>query len=407
MFLLLSGLNDLRMNILWLYDRAPGPGSGGTERISIRLSEGFHSRGHQVEGWLVLPSGSDTFLLDGIHPVTDLPDFLRRRSVSIVICQIGYLSGLLRAFLDAAGPRWRASGGRVIACLHFDPRMPAASPLSLWADSFSLPPARRLRRLVRLALLPLFDKRDALRHRAGFRFTYDRSDAYVLLSDTHRVPFLRMARWSGDTDGRLFSVFNPLCYDTFFSEASLPDKKKILLVVSRLDEGQKRISLILRCWQRLRSAGIGSDWSLRIVGDGPSVASYRRFVANRSLPDVSFTGWCDPLPHYREASLSFTASRAEGWGLTLTESMQQGVIPVAFDTSPVFREIITDGVDGFLLPDADLDQACVLLERLFSDDRLRLRIAANALRSCRRFSLECALDRWELIFKAKIGRAHV
>ena len=129
MFLLLSGLNDLRMNILWLYDRAPGPGSGGTERISIRLSEGFHSRGHQVEGWLVLPSGSDTFLLDGIHPVTDLPDFLRRRSVSIFICQIGYLSGLLRTFLDAVGARRRAFGGRVITFLHFYPRLPAAPPL--------------------------------------------------------------------------------------------------------------------------------------------------------------------------------------------------------------------------------------------------------------------------------------
>lgn len=36
-------------------------------------------------------------------------------------------------------------------------------------------------------------------------------------------------------------------------------------------------------------------------------------------------------------------SSAEGWGLTLTESLQRGVVPVVMNSSPVFSEIIETG----------------------------------------------------------------
>ena len=79
----------------------------------------------------------------------------------------------------------------------------------------------------------------------------------------------------------------------------------------------------------------------------------------------------------------YVTSAVEGWGLTLTESMQTGVVPIAFDSYPALHEIITDRYDGCIIRDNDLDAYAVCMEELMRNRKERERIARNGIESCR------------------------
>ena len=64
-------------------------------------------------------------------------------------------------------------------------------------------------------------------------------------------------------------------------------------------------------------------------------------------------------------------SRSEAWGLTLTEAQQMGVVPIAFDTYASLRDIITDGVDGEIIAEGDVDGYVRCVLNLMQDDVTR------------------------------------
>ena len=58
---------------------------------------------------------------------------------------------------------------------------------------------------------------------------------------------------------------------------------------------------------------------------------------------------------YLDASFSLLTSVFEGQGLVVLESMSAGCIPIVYDIKYGPAEIITDGVDGFLVPPGDVE----------------------------------------------------
>ena len=49
-------------------------------------------------------------------------------------------------------------------------------------------------------------------------------------------------------------------------------------------------------------------------------------------------------------------SAFEGFGMTLVEAQQYGVVPLAMDTYGSLHDIITDGQNGEIIADNDLDE---------------------------------------------------
>ena len=190
-------------------------------------------------------------------------------------------------------------------------------------------------------------------------------------------------------------INNPLTFPDISDESILAAKKNVLLVVARMDEYYKRISLVLKTWKSLLKSSLADTWTLKLVGDGPSLNQYKKYVQQYELQRVEFCGQQNPEPYYREANIYLMTSSAEGWGLTLTESLQRGVVPVAMDSSPVFHEIIQDGVDGYLTSDKDIRTFENKILSLMADDALWHSLAQNALRNADRFSMRNTIDKWE------------
>lgn len=117
-----------------------------------------------------------------------------------------------------------------------------------------------------------------------------------------------------------------------------------------------------------------------LAGDGP-VAEYRRRAAALGLADrTRFPGWVDVatagdlLAH---AAVLVLPSHAEGSPMAVIEAFAHGV-PVV--TTPVggVPELVTDGVNGLLVPPGDPDALAAALVRLLTDEPLRALLAAGA-----------------------------
>lgn len=224
-----------------------------------------------------------------------------------------------------------------------------------------------------------------------YRTNYEHSDKCVVLSNSDKP---HLAKYLGiDKADKCIAIPNALSFDEAEDDCIIQKKRKEVLIVSRLYNPEKRLDLALKIWKIIEKKGY-TDWSLKIVGEGPDEKHYKFFVKKNNLKRVVFEGRQSPLPYYKTASLFMMTSAIEGWGLTLTESMQTGTVPIAFDSYPALQDIITDGYDGCVIKNNDIEAYVEKMEWLMTHEHDRKQIALNGLKSSQRFTIDKIMDQW-------------
>ncbi|GAA4607262.1 glycosyltransferase family 4 protein [Actinoallomurus liliacearum] len=121
-----------------------------------------------------------------------------------------------------------------------------------------------------------------------------------------------------------------------------------LVCVSRLVP-HKRVDRLLDVAERLRVR-------VHVIGRGPEEAGLRARIAARGLADlVVLHGYLpeeDKVALVARARLHLSASRGEGWGLSVAEAAALGVPTVAYDVDGL-RDAVVDGVTGRLVRDGE------------------------------------------------------
>ena len=118
-------------------------------------------------------------------------------------------------------------------------------------------------------------------------------------------------------------------------------------------------------------------------------------VMKHQIPNVSFEGKQMPIPYYETASIFMMTSDFEGWGMTLTESLQYGVVPIARDSYLSLHDIISDGYNGYIV---DPNSTKVFAEKvmfLMNNIEKRESIALKGLESANSFTKENVVMKWE------------
>ena len=157
-------------------------------------------------------------------------------------------------------------------------------------------------------------------------------------------------------------------------------KEKRVVTIGRYAY-QKGYDLLLHIWSEVEKRI--PDWSLSIYGMG-NQSQYSQLMKNLGI-DAQRCLLNGPVNDvskiYGESSVFVLSSRFEGFGLVLAEAMSCGVPVVSFDSPYGTSDIITDGVDGFLIKDWDekafADKVCLLIE----DADLRQQMGQAAIHS--------------------------
>jgi glycosyltransferase involved in cell wall biosynthesis len=141
------------------------------------------------------------------------------------------------------------------------------------------------------------------------------------------------------------------------------------------------------------------DWELRIYGQGKprQKEKLRRQIRELGLTDQVRLMLVTPRLELEmsKASICAVSSRFEAFGMVIIEAMSCGMPVVSFDCPHGPREIITDGVDGVLVPPEDTAAFGAALRRLIEDEDERRRLAAGGLRTAARYAPDRVVARLE------------
>lgn len=226
-----------------------------------------------------------------------------------------------------------------------------------------------------------------------FKKEYDLADRFVLLCDSYINEMILEIGLSNSS--KLMSINNPLSFKDFLDEKNVAEKDKTVLLVARFAP-VKRLELALKIWEKVESRV--QDWRFIIVGYGQEEERLRDYVAEKNLKRVSFEGQKKSEPYFINASLFLMTSAVEGWPMTLVEAQQKGCLPIAMEAFSSLSDIITNGENGFIIPNNDIDCFVDKLVLLMKDDKLRQRMAINAIHSSKRFSMDNIGPKWVRLF---------
>ena len=357
--------------------------------------DGLRSRGYQCEN-IICENNSHDFYLnnevanDNHLSLEQLKTYLEEQQFDVIVCQDGYSISMTKTFKEAAPVRTK-----IVTCLHNSPTM--------WEEVFCVKNVKKeiskassfnmkLFWLVRLLIQPIWSRHALMGIASIYKTNYQYCDKYVLLSQRF---FPDMRRYLEiNAVNKLYAIPNPLSFDVIKSPDILKKKKKEVLIVTRLDETQKNISFALLVWEIIQKKGF-HDWTLRIVGHGPDEAFFKNMVAKYQIPNVLFEGKQLPIPYYETASIFMMTSNFEGWGMTLTESLQYCVVPIARDSYLSLHDIISDGDNGYIVDPYSTKVFAEKVMFLMKNNAIRESVALKGLASVNSFTKENVVLKWE------------
>ena len=190
----------------------------------------------------------------------------------------------------------------------------------------------------------------------------------VVLTDADKTDWQR----SGCTN--VMCIPNPCSLDG--QKVSIKSaKSKTILAVGRLHE-QKGFDLLLQAWKPIEKTY--SDWSLRIVGEGPKRAELEAQIESQGLKRVVLVGATNNvLDEYEAASIFVLSSRYEGLPLALIEAMWFGLPCIAFDCPQGPAELLAED-RGWLVPDGDIAELTAQIAYALSHPEEALKRAQKA-----------------------------
>lgn len=334
------------VRVIFYYDNYCSAASrGGTEVATARISRALESSGkmevfhaflrnrsslHEdaYKGELQLPKGSAF--------VSTLAGFIRDNGIDVVV-NMGrfFRQKKLRKAIEASG-----RDVRLMFMHHFAPGSERQKPTyKAGLHLLRLNPVNPLYWL-RATVYPLLRLPKTLGLGRIYRKVYEMSDRVILLSEGYKKDYNLV---SGLADESKF-VAIPNIFDApavfYYSR-----KEKRVLILSRMDEIQKRISVALKVWQKTEASGEFADWHLDVVGTGHDMGAVRREARRLGLKNVTFHGWQLATPFLERSSILMMTSDYEGLPLSILEAQAYGVVPIAFDSFASLRDVITDKGD--------------------------------------------------------------
>ncbi len=222
---------------------------------------------------------------------------------------------------------------------------------------------------------------------------YNAFDKIVVLSPSYISEYEKVMG-KKDTQSKIVAIPNPKIEHV--SNVAIPDKKKQIVFVGRLDE-EKAVYRLLYIWNKIYKQL--PDWNLLIVGDGETRTDDESLVKTLNIDRVKFLGYQKSIPIIDESSILCLTSNIEGQPTVFMEAMTLGVVPIGFDSFSAIYDMIDNNVNGIIVPAFDEDLYANVLMQLAQNENLRCHMAEMAQQKVNQYDIEKIGKRWLCLFK--------
>ena len=176
-------------------------------------------------------------------------------------------------------------------------------------------------------------------------------------------------------------------------DAIPPKKAPVRLVsVGRLHPA-KGMDVLLHALAKVHHQSSG--WECYILGGGPEKSRLTQLAGTMRLNGrLSFVGYKpNPYAWLKTADIFVSPSRWETFGIAIVEAMVLG-LPIVATATDGAKDIISDGVDGLLVPVGDASALADAIIDLMRNPSLRQRLGENAKQKAQQFDAPLIAQRY-------------
>ena len=392
------------MNIVFFHGNGILPNFGGISRITDILGNLFVSKGNNV--WYIgaqdkhngqiysvrqsfLPS-ADLFSEDNLKYLTS---FVIENKVDAIInqCALDPNSAKFLAICKKRAPFL------LVSCFHnsiLTPILNGAYQKEYLLKKRGLGWVFNLMNMC--VVRSLMTKMYIYKHRKRYLSTVNNSDCVVVLCDGQIPELYRMCGMK--SSNKVFVIPNGIDVGVSISE----NKEKIVLWVGTFDYSVKRPDNMLRIWKIVEEQH--PDWTLQMLGDGPSWKEMQLMSKTLGLKHVIFKGRVVPDEFYRKAVIACVTSVHEAFSMVILEAQSVGCIPVVNNSFTSIPMLVEDKVNGFIVKAFDNIDFAKVLSNIMDDREMQQQISRRAVVKAKRFSLDNIYKQWEKLLNSKYER---
>lgn len=369
------------MNVLYV-EMNLQPWNGGVERTTWVNSQQLKAYGIKVfyaytmEDWNGIPIEEKlhlNFKEEKDIFINSFCNYIKNCKIDVIINQGLINEKLFYAFNEAI----RIHGVKLISVVHVNPNYYKFKPIPL---------KLKIKNLIQFILTGIDPRVN------GYNKLYAIADATILLSKSYFKDFVHNYKLR---DGnKLYAIPNPLSFDNSIEKDKIAKKKKQVVIISRMWDFEKNISGALRIWRKVEELGCG-EWNLVLGGYGQDEKKLLKYASELGLQKFQFLGKVsNAQERFAESSIFMLTSNIEGFGMTLTEAMQEGCVPLAFNTYSAVNDIIDNGVNGFVIAKGNEEEYANKIKFLIDNENIRIKMSHEALKSSSKFQGKNIAKQW-------------
>ena len=213
-------------------------------------------------------------------------------------------------------------------------------------------------------------------------------DKLVVLTDKDKASWVELSN--------VVAIPDPLSFQPS-SRSELGNKR--VIAVGRYSY-EKGYDMLLSAWKKV--AQECSGWRLDIFGDGDK-SSLEQLIESLNIDrdTCALHGRTSDIEkEYVDSSLFVCSSRFEGFGMVIVEAMACGLPVVSFDCPWGPGSIISDGRDGVLVENANVDALADKIIQVLSAKDYMHELAQNAVDKSKKYRLESIALKWKSLFES-------
>lgn len=192
----------------------------------------------------------------------------------------------------------------------------------------------------------------------------------------------------------VIAIPNPISFNT--DSVSRLEKKNVL-AIGRYAY-QKGYDMLLKAWAIVEKKC--PEWELNIYGQGDR-EPYDKIAKELHLKNCHLNGSVSNINEkYLDSSVFVISSRFEGLSMSLLEAMSFGLPVVSFACPCGFRDVITSGVNGVLVPKNNVEMLADQIIEVIQNPKFRNELGKKARERSQDFRLDVLAEKWRELFES-------